>query len=76
MTTAETQTKTRTIERPACIRPVHYHYCPGCCHGIIHNLVGQVIDELGIADKTVGVSPVGCAVLAYDYFNLDFIHIE
>jgi len=74
MITAETQTKTRNVGgRPACMRPATYHYCPGCCHGIIHNLIGYVIDELEIADKTVGVSPVGCGVLAYDYFNLDFV---
>ncbi|MEG6616301.1 thiamine pyrophosphate-dependent enzyme [Peptococcaceae bacterium 1198_IL3148] len=48
-----------------------FHYCPGCTHGIIHRLVAEVIDELGIADNTVGVAPVGCAVFAYDYFNLD-----
>lgn len=73
MSTAKTKTKTRTITRPACIKPVPYHYCPGCSHGIIHNLIGQVIDELGIAEKIVGVSPVGCAVIAYDYFDFDVI---
>jgi 2-oxoglutarate ferredoxin oxidoreductase subunit beta len=48
-----------------------FHYCPGCTHGIIHRLVAEVIEELGIADNTVGVAPVGCAVFAYDYFNID-----
>ncbi|MEW6308194.1 MAG: thiamine pyrophosphate-dependent enzyme [Bacillota bacterium] len=47
------------------------HYCPGCTHGIIHRLVAEVIDELGVADKTIGVAPVGCSVLAYKYFNVD-----
>lgn len=47
------------------------HYCPGCGHGIVHRLVGEVIEELGIWDKTVGIAPVGCAVFAYRYFNLD-----
>jgi 2-oxoglutarate ferredoxin oxidoreductase subunit beta len=47
------------------------HYCPGCCHGIVHRLVAEAIDELGVQDKTVGVVPVGCAVFAYKYFNVD-----
>lgn len=48
------------------------HYCPGCGHGTIHRLVAEVIDELGIQDKTIGVAPVGCSVLAYNYFDVDF----
>lgn len=52
---------------------VPMHYCPGCTHGIIHRLIAEVIDELGVREKTVGISPVGCAVLAYDYFNCDFV---
>lgn len=48
-----------------------YHYCPGCTHGIIHRLVGEVLEELDVLGKTVGVAPVGCSVLAYDYFNCD-----
>ena len=48
-----------------------FHYCPGCTHGIIHRLVAEALDELGIGDKAVGVAPVGCAVFAYDYFNCD-----
>lgn len=47
------------------------HYCPGCTHGIIHRLVGEVLEELGVLGKTIGVAPVGCSVLAYDYFNCD-----
>lgn len=47
------------------------HYCPGCTHGIIHRLVAEVIDELGILDNTIGVAPVGCSVLCYDYFACD-----
>ena len=47
------------------------HYCPGCTHGIIHRLVGEVLEELNIIDKTIGVAPVGCSVLAYDYFACD-----
>lgn len=47
------------------------HYCPGCSHGLVHRLVGEVLEELNIVDKTIGVAPVGCSVLAYDYFACD-----
>ncbi len=47
------------------------HYCPGCGHGIVHRLVAEVIDELGVQDRTVGIVPVGCAVFGYRYFNVD-----
>lgn len=47
------------------------HYCPGCTHGIVHKLVAEVIDELGVLGETIGVSPVGCAVMAHNYFNFD-----
>ena len=49
------------------------HYCPGCTHGIIHRLVAEVMEELGILGDSVGVAPVGCAVMAYDYFNCDMV---
>jgi 2-oxoglutarate ferredoxin oxidoreductase subunit beta len=49
------------------------HYCPGCTHGIIHNLVAKMVDEFGLFERTVGIVPVGCAVLAYEYFNFDTI---
>ncbi|MCC5911858.1 MAG: 2-oxoglutarate oxidoreductase [Clostridiaceae bacterium] len=48
-----------------------FHYCPGCTHGIIHRLVGEVLEELEVVGKAIGVAPVGCSVLAYDYFNCD-----
>lgn len=57
--------------RPEALEATSTHYCPGCTHGIIHRLIAEVIDELGIREKTVGIAPVGCAVLAYHYFNLD-----
>ena len=50
---------------------VQTHYCPGCTHGIIHRLVGEVLEELGVVGDTIGVAPVGCSVLAYNYFNCD-----
>ncbi len=49
------------------------HYCPGCTHGIVHRLVAENLEELGILDCTIGIAPVGCAVMAYDYFNCDMI---
>ena len=58
---------------PQCMIDVRTHYCPGCGHGIIHRLLGEVIDELGIRERTVGIAPVGCAALLYDYFDLDMI---
>ncbi len=59
------------FERPKALTAVRTHYCPGCTHGIIHRLVAEVLDELGVQEETIGVSPVGCAVLAYNYFNVD-----
>ncbi len=61
------------FEKPKALADVPLHYCPGCTHGIIHRLVAEVIDELGIEGKTVGVAPVGCSVFAYNYFNCDMI---
>ncbi|MDL2273109.1 thiamine pyrophosphate-dependent enzyme [Oscillospiraceae bacterium OttesenSCG-928-G22] len=61
------------FEKPKSIPDVVMHYCPGCTHGIIHRLVGEVIDELGIEGKTIGIAPVGCAVMAYNYFNCDMV---
>jgi 2-oxoglutarate ferredoxin oxidoreductase subunit beta len=59
--------------KPEALEDTPTHYCPGCTHGIIHRLVAEVIDELGIRESTVGVAPVGCAVLAYHYFNFDTV---
>jgi 2-oxoglutarate ferredoxin oxidoreductase subunit beta len=61
-----------TFEKPEALSDMHTHYCPGCTHGVIHRLVAEVIDELGVVGRTVGVAPVGCAVLAYNYFTFDF----
>ncbi len=60
------------FDRPRALADVNTHYCPGCTHGIIHRLVAEAIDELNVAERTIGVAPVGCSVLAYNYFNLDF----
>ena len=60
------------FDRPASMTEANTHYCPGCTHGVIHRLLGECIDEFGIREKTVGIAPVGCAVLAYNYFDCDF----
>ena len=61
------------FEKPHALTDTPLHYCPGCTHGIVHRLVAEAIDELGIEGKTVGIAPVGCSVLAYNYFNCDMI---
>ena len=58
-------------QRPESLHDMPTHYCPGCTHGIAHRLVAEVLDELGIREKTILVAPVGCSVLAYQYFNVD-----
>ncbi len=61
------------FDKPHALTDAPLHYCPGCTHGIVHRLVAEVIDELGIEGRTIGVAPVGCSVMAYDYFNVDFV---
>ena len=61
----------KVFERPHALSDVPLHYCPGCTHGIVHRLVAEVIDELEIEGKTIGVAPVGCSVFAYNYFECD-----
>jgi 2-oxoglutarate ferredoxin oxidoreductase subunit beta len=62
----------KTFKKPEALSDQHTHYCPGCTHGVIHRLIAEVIDEMGIRGRTVGIAPVGCSVLAYNYFNCDF----
>lgn len=62
---------TRVWEKTDALTDNVLHYCPGCTHGIIHKITAEVIEELGIREQTIGVAPVGCAVLAYNYFNCD-----
>jgi len=59
-------------QRPASLRDVPMHYCPGCTHGIAHRLIAEVIDELGLRGRAIGVASVGCSVFSYEYFDLDF----
>ncbi len=61
------------FDKPHALTDTPMHYCPGCTHGIVHRLVAEVIDELGIEGKTIGIAPVGCSVFAYNYFNCDMI---
>ncbi|MDD4171400.1 MAG: thiamine pyrophosphate-dependent enzyme [Syntrophomonas sp.] len=59
--------------RPQSLTSAKTHYCPGCTHGIIHRLVAECIDEMNMRENTIGICPVGCSVLAYDYFNFDML---
>lgn len=61
------------FQKPKALTDAPFHYCPGCTHGIIHRLVAEAIDELGCEGNTIGVAPVGCAVMAYDYFACDMV---
>jgi 2-oxoglutarate ferredoxin oxidoreductase subunit beta len=61
----------KVFQRPRYLKKAVFHYCPGCGHSIIHRLVAEVIEELGIGGKVIGVPPAGCAVLAYNYFDVD-----
>jgi 2-oxoglutarate/2-oxoacid ferredoxin oxidoreductase subunit beta len=59
--------------KPEALSSAVTHYCPGCSHGVVHRLIAEVIDELGIREQTVGIASVGCSVLAYNYFEVDFV---
>lgn len=59
--------------RPQSLTSVNTHYCPGCTHGVAHRLIAEVLDEMDIREKTIGVAPVGCSVFAYNYFDCDFV---
>lgn len=61
----------KIFSHPKSLRNISTHYCAGCGHGIIHRLIAEVVDELGIRERIVGVAPVGCAVIAYDYWDFD-----
>lgn len=59
-------------QKPSLLNDTHMHYCPGCSHGVVHKLVAEIIEEMGMTDHTVGISPVGCAVFAYNYIDIDW----
>lgn len=60
-------------DKPRLMNDNPMHYCPGCSHGVIHKLIAEVIEEMGMEEKTIGVSPVGCAVFAYNYLDIDWM---
>jgi len=63
----------KVIGRPRILKEVPFHYCPGCGHSIIHRLLSEIIEELDIRDRAIGVPPCGCAVLAYNYLDVDMV---
>ncbi len=63
----------KIAEKVSSLKNVPFRYCPGCGHSLIHKLIAEVIDELNIRERTIGIAPVGCAVFAYDYFNFDML---
>lgn len=59
-------------KKPALLTDARMHYCPGCSHGVVHKLIAEVIEEMGMTDKAIGISPVGCGVFAYNYIDIDW----
>lgn len=59
--------------RPALLTDNTMHYCPGCSHGVVHKLIAEIVEELGLQERTIGIAPVGCAVFAYNYVDIDWI---
>ncbi len=70
--TEESLVETLIYSKPEALTTIGTHYCPGCTHGTAHRLVAEVLDEMGLREKSIGVAPVGCSVFAYKYFNMDF----
>lgn len=73
MTSMDTDNEKIVYQRPESLTDVVTHYCPGCTHGTAHRLVAEVLDEMGLREKAVGVASVGCSVFAYNYFDIDFV---
>ncbi len=73
MSTLTTEPKRIIYRRPDALADRSTHYCPGCGHGIVHRLVAELLDELDLTKRTIGVASVGCSVFAYDYFTVDFV---
>lgn len=63
----------KIYSRPRLLCDTHMHYCPGCSHGVVHRIIAELIDEMGLEDSAVGIAPVGCAVFAYNYIDIDWI---
>ena len=73
MAEVEIKVENLVYAKPRLITDTVMHYCPGCSHGTVHKLIAEVIDEMGLEDKTIAVSPVGCSVFAYNYIDVDWI---
>lgn len=73
MAEVEIKQENLVYSRPRLITDDVMHYCPGCSHGTVHNLIAEIIDEMGLEGDTIAVSPVGCAVFAYNYIDVDWI---
>lgn len=69
----DTTIENKVFGRSSLLRQTTMHYCPGCSHGTINRLVAEVVEEMGMAERTIGISPVGCAVFAYNYVDIDWI---
>ena len=65
----------KIFDRPESLKDVPFRYCPGCGHSLVHRLIAECIDSLGIRDRVIGIAPVGCAVFAYDYFDFDILEV-
>lgn len=73
MANVEIKPENLAYTRPRILTDAVMHFCPGCSHGVVHNLLAEVIDELGMENTAIGITPVGCSVLAYDYIDIDWI---
>ncbi|MBE3040813.1 MAG: 2-oxoglutarate oxidoreductase [Chloroflexi bacterium] len=73
MSNFDPQIEQLVYKRPESFTDVSTHYCPGCTHGVAHRLIAEVIDEMGLRERTIGVASVGCSVFAYNYFDFDWV---
>ena len=67
------QPENLVLQKPHLMNDVPMHYCPGCSHGVVHKLIAEIIEEMGMEDRTIAVCPVGCAVFAYRYIDIDWL---
>lgn len=72
MTTQVIDPKNLVYKKPSLLNDKNMHYCPGCSHGVVHKIIAELIEEMGIADRAIGIAPVGCAVFAYKYIDIDW----
>ena len=72
MTTQIIDPKNLVYKKPSLLNDKNMHYCPGCSHGVVHKIIAELIEEMGIADRAIGIAPVGCAVFAYKYIDIDW----